>query len=175
MLHSGLNVFASECISLVVVHNSLCQKKENNILTLCTFHILSIFCSGVATLSGTDSSATSSEDASNPGSPYSPSSSDDLQHPHVNDTNRLKQQQQVPNTKQVKYTYIYISVAYRFYFKISLNRIFTNSVYSFYFFSKKITATTDSNSNSCTFASSLAMECTTELSTTDCKCKCFGS
>lgn len=35
-------------------------------------------CSGVATLSCTDSSATSSEDASNPGSPYSPPSNDDL-------------------------------------------------------------------------------------------------
>lgn len=53
--------------------------------------------SGVATLSITDSSATSSEDASNPDSPDNPTINNDLLH-HLNGTKCIKQQnQQVPN------------------------------------------------------------------------------
>lgn len=52
--------------------------------------------SGVATLSITDSSATSSEDASNPDSPDNPSLNNDLLH-HLNGSKCSKQNQQVPN------------------------------------------------------------------------------
>lgn len=64
--------------------------------------------SGVATLSITDSSATSSEDASNPDSPYNSSNTNELLQQHINDARHSKQNQQVlnnnnnnKNTKQV--------------------------------------------------------------------------
>lgn len=53
---------------------------------------LFLISSGVATLSCTDSSATSSEDASNPGSPYSPPSNDDLLNLIVNFKRQKSQQ-----------------------------------------------------------------------------------
>lgn len=53
--------------------------------------------SGVATLSITDSSATSSEDASNPDSPYNSSNGNELLQQHLNDAKHSKQNQQVLN------------------------------------------------------------------------------